>query len=79
MISEIEANFSGTVAAKMETGDFRALARGESARYSGNERWRKMEMKTKVEMVTCGEDGFPTNEGEVLLHGELGWGGHREI
>ena len=41
--------------------------------------WRKMEMKTKVEMVTCGEDGFPTNEGEVLLHGELGWGGHREI
>ena len=38
-----------------------------------------MEMKTKVEMVTCGEDGFPTNEGEVLLHGELGWGGHREI
>ena len=36
-----------------------------------------MEMKTKVEIVTCGEDGLATNEGEVLLHGELGWGeGH---
>ena len=30
-------------------------------------------------MVTCGEDGLATNEGEVLLHGELWWGGHREI
>ena len=39
VISEMEVNFSGIVAAKMETGDFRALARGESARYSGNERW----------------------------------------
>ena len=27
MISEMEVNFSGAVAAKMETGDFRALAR----------------------------------------------------
>ena len=42
-------------------------------------RWRKMEMKTKVEMVTCGDDGLATNKGEVLLYGELGWGGHREI
>jgi len=41
-------------------------------------RWRKLEMKTKVEMVTCGEDGLATNEGEVLLHGEVWWGGHRE-
>jgi len=41
--------------------------------------WRKKEMKTKVEMVTCGEDGLATNEGEVLLHGELWWGGNREI
>jgi len=40
---------------------------------------RKKEMKTKVEMVTCGEDGLATNEGEVLLHGEPWWGGHREI
>ena len=23
--------------------------------------------------------GFSTNEGEVLLHGKLWWGGHREI
>jgi len=23
--------------------------------------------------------GFSTNKGEVLLHGELWWGGHREI
>ena len=23
--------------------------------------------------------GFSTNEGEVLVHGELWWGGHREI
>ena len=38
-----------------------------------------MEMKTKVEMVTCGEDGFATNEGEVLLHGELWRSGDREI
>jgi len=42
-------------------------------------RWHKMKMKTKVEMVTCGEDGLAINEGEVLLHGELWWGGHREI
>ena len=42
-------------------------------------RWRKMEMKTKEEMVTCGEDGFATNKGEVLLHGEPWWGRHREI
>jgi len=79
VISEMEVNFSGAVAAKMETGDFRALARGESARCGGNEEWRKMEMKTKVEMVTCGDDGFATNKGEVLLHGELWWGEHREI
>ena len=32
-----------------------------------------------MEMVTCGEDGLATNEGEVLLHGEHWWGGHREI
>ena len=63
----------------METGDFRALARGESARCGGNDEWRKMEMKTKVKMVTCSEDGLATNEGEVLLHGEFRWGGHREI
>jgi len=31
VIFEMEVNFSGAVAAKMETGDFRALARGESA------------------------------------------------
>ena len=36
-------------------------------------------MKTNVEMVTCGKDGFATNKGEVLLRGELWWGGHREI
>ena len=42
-------------------------------------RWRKMEMKTTVEMVTCGEDGLATDKREVLLHGELCWGGHREI
>ena len=48
MISETEENFSGVVAAKMETGDFRALARGESARWGGNnEVWRKMEMGEK--------------------------------
>jgi len=41
--------------------------------------WRKMKMKTKVEMVTCGEDGLATNKGEVLLHGEFRWGGHRKI
>jgi len=41
--------------------------------------WRRMEMKTKVEMVTCDEDELATNEGEVLLPGELWWGGHREI
>jgi len=41
--------------------------------------WRKMEMKTKVEMVTCGEDGLATNKREVLLHGEFGRFGHREI
>ena len=79
VISEMEVNFSGAVAAKMETGDFRALARGESARCGGNEEWRKMEMKTKVEMVTCGEDGLATNKREVLLHGEFGRFGHREI
>ena len=79
VISEMEVNFSGAVAAKMETGDFRALARGESARCGGNEEWRKMEMKTKVEIVTCGEHGLATNEGEVLLFGELWWGEHREI
>jgi len=33
----MEVNFSGTVAAKMETGDFRVLARGESARCGGND------------------------------------------
>ena len=38
-----------------------------------------MEMNTKVEMVTCGEDGLATNEGEVLLHGELWRSGDREI
>jgi len=37
VISEMEVNFSGTVAAKMETGDFRALARGESAMCGGND------------------------------------------
>ena len=37
MISEMEVNFSGAVAAKMETGDFRALARGESAMRGGND------------------------------------------
>ena len=79
MISEMEVNFSGAMAAKMETGDFRALARRESARCGGNDEVREMEMKTRVEMVTCGEDGLATNEGEVLLHGELWWGGHREI
>ena len=42
-------------------------------------RWSKLEMKTKVEMVTCGEDGLATNEGEVLLPGELPWGGYNEI
>ena len=36
-------------------------------------------MKTKVEMVTCGEDGLATNKREVLLHGEFGRFGHREI
>jgi len=41
--------------------------------------WCKMEMKTKVEIVTCGEDGLVTNKGEVLLHGELWWGEHKEI
>jgi len=41
--------------------------------------WHKMEMKTNVEMVTCGEDGLATNEGEILLHCEHWWGGHREI
>ena len=37
VISEMEVNFSGAVAAKMETGDFRALARGESAMYGGKD------------------------------------------
>ena len=37
VISEMEVNFSGTVAAKMETGDFRDLARGESAICGKNE------------------------------------------
>jgi len=37
VISETEENFSGAVAAKMETGDFRALARGESAMCGGND------------------------------------------
>ena len=37
MISEMEVNFSGAVAAKMETGDFRALARGESTMCGGND------------------------------------------
>ena len=36
-----------------------------------------MELKTNVEMGTCG--GLAINEGEVLLHGELGWGEHGEI
>ena len=79
MISEREVNFSGAVAAKMETGDFRALARGESARCGGNDEKARREMKTKVEMVTCGEDGLATNESEVLLHGELWRSGDREI
>ena len=38
VISEREVNFSGAVAAKMETGDFRALARGESAMGGGNDK-----------------------------------------
>ena len=37
MISDMEVNFSGAMAAKMETGDFRALARGESASCGGND------------------------------------------
>jgi len=37
VISETEVNISGTVAANMETGDFRALAKGESARCGGND------------------------------------------
>ena len=37
MISDMEEIFSGEVAAKMETGDFRALARGESGRCGGND------------------------------------------
>ena len=37
VISEMEVNFSGAMAAKMETGDFRALARGESAMCGGND------------------------------------------
>ena len=37
VISETEENFSGAVVAKTETGDFRALARGESARCGGND------------------------------------------
>ena len=37
MISDMEEIFSGEVAAKMETGDFRALARGESAMCGGND------------------------------------------
>jgi len=42
VISEMEENFSGAVAAKMETGNFRALARGESGRCGGNnEVWWK--------------------------------------
>ena len=36
VISETEENFSGAVVAKTETGDFRALARGESGRCGGN-------------------------------------------
>ena len=36
VISEMEVNFSA-VAAKMETGDFRTFARGESARCGGND------------------------------------------
>ena len=75
----MEANFSGAVVAEMETGDFRALAGVNLQGVVEKIRWRKMEMKTKVEMVTCGEDGLATNEGEVLLPGELWWGGHREI
>ena len=37
MTSEMEENFSGAVAPKMGTGDFRALARGESAICGGND------------------------------------------
>ena len=37
VISETEGNFSGAMAAKMETGDFRAFARGESEMYGGND------------------------------------------
>jgi len=36
--------------------------------------WRK----TKVEMVTCGEDGLAIKIIFILLLGELGWGGHSE-
>jgi len=75
----MEENFSGEVAAKMETGDFRALAGVNLQCVVEMMSWRKMEMKTKAEIVTCDEDGFATNEGEVLLHGEFRWGEHREI
>ena len=67
------------MAAKIETGDFRALARGESAMCGGNNEVREMEMKTRVEIVTCGENGLASNKGKVLLHSERWWGGHREI
>jgi len=53
MISETEENFSGAVAAKMETGDFRALARGESAMGGGN--------------VEVAQDGNEDNSGNGYL------------
>ena len=79
VISEMEVNFSGIVAAKMETGNSRPWQGVNLRCVVDMMSWRKKEMKTKVEMVTCGEDGLATNEGEVLLHGELWWGGNREI
>ena len=50
VISEMEVNFSGAVAAKMETGDFRALARVNLQGVVEMMMSRKMEMKTIVEM-----------------------------
>ena len=78
LISKME-NFSGAVAAKMETGNSRPWQGVNLRCVVEMMRWRNTEMKTKVEMVTCGEDGIATNEGEVLFHGELWWGGHKEI
>ena len=75
----MEVNFSGAEAANIETGDFRDLARGESARCGGNDEWRKMEMKTKVKMVTCGDDGLAIKIVLMLLPGDTQWGDNREI